>query len=159
MMYKRVSAAVVLAAVSIGVALVSCSDSPTTMPGDLSAVIDDLGSRDLGQSADAGPDLAVADAARPLLDLASTDLAGLFNCKGVAICNPTMDFCLTYYDGSQAVPGKTVNSPACFAPTDTCTNQGQNMDCGCIQNDDSLGVNCQGSCVDNLDGTFTCYAK
>jgi hypothetical protein len=120
---------------------------------------------------DAGHDLAhdaasastdgasVADASRPLLDLASSDLAGLFNCYGVAVCDPTTDFCIKYYTGSAATPGQLMNSPACFTPSDTCGNQGQNMDCACIQNDANLGVGCKGSCVDNMDGTFTCYAK
>ena len=40
-----------------------------------------------------------------------------------------------------------------------CADNGQQMDCGCIQNDNGLGLACQGSCVDNGDGTFDCYAK
>ena len=55
-----------------------------------------------------------------------------------------------------------VSGPACYEPSDTCANQGQNMDCGCIQNDSTLGPSCQGSCVtnNNPDGstTFDCYA-
>ena len=104
------------------------------------------------------PDLA-SDQARPFLDLTAKDLTGLFNCYGVAVCDPNAEFCIKYFDGTKAVPGNLVNSPACFQPSDTCGNQGQNMDCGCIQNDASLGTNCQGDCVDNADGTFNCYAK
>jgi len=71
-----------------------------------------------------------------------------------------MQFCITYNDGSAATPGKSVfGSPACYAPDVDCADNGQNMDCGCIQNDDTLGVGCEGSCVDNGDGTFVCYAN
>src|SRR5579862_2286631 len=62
------------------------------------------------------------------------DFGGLTDCFGVAICDPTMQFCIKFYSGSQAAPGMLTNPPACFAPSDTCANQGQAMDCGCIQN-------------------------
>jgi hypothetical protein len=111
-------------------------------------------------NADTGEDLAGHDIAKPILDFASTDLAGLVNCLNRAVCDPTMQFCITYNDGSQATPGKTViGSPACYAPDTPCADNGQNMDCGCIQNDGTLGNGCQGSCVDNGDGTYVCYAQ
>jgi hypothetical protein len=87
------------------------------------------------------------------------DFGGLTDCFGVAICDPTMQFCIKFYSGSQAAPGALTNPPACFAPSDTCANQGQNMDCGCIQADPQLGPSCQGACVDNGDGTYSCYAS
>jgi len=103
---------------------------------------------------------ASVDMSKPVLDLTQGDLTGLFNCYNVAICAPNQMFCIKYFDGSAAAPGKLVGgSPACYEPSDTCGNQGQNMDCGCIQNDGTLGPACQGSCVDNQDGTFTCYAQ
>lgn len=98
------------------------------------------------------------DLSRPLIDLAARDLTGLFDCYGVAVCDPTMDFCIKYFNGSQANPGTLTQPPACFMPGATCASNGQNMDCGCIQNDCVLGPQCQGSCVDNGDGTFSCYA-
>lgn len=90
---------------------------------------------------------------------APRDLGGLTDCFGVAICDPAQQFCIKFFDGSQAAPGNMTAGPACFAPSDTCGNQGQNMDCGCIQNDPQLGMNCQGSCVDNGNGTYFCYAQ
>jgi hypothetical protein len=115
-------------------------------------------SADLSTNADGGEDLAGADASKPILDFASGDLTGLVNCYNRAVCDPTTDFCITYNDGSQAMPGKTVLfSPACFAPDTPCADNGQQMDCNCIQNDGTLGLACQGSCVDNGDGTYVCY--
>lgn len=107
------------------------------------------------------PDLQrTYDFARHIPDLGASDLTGLQNCFDVSVCDPTMEFCIKYYDGSQATPGNpVVGSPACYPPSDTCANMGQNMDCGCIQNDPMLGIYCQGSCADNGDGSFSCYAQ
>jgi hypothetical protein len=91
-------------------------------------------------------------------DLASADLTGLTNCFGVAVCDPNSSFCIRYNAGSQATPGALVGGPACYEPSDTCANQGLNMDCTCIQGDSNLGMACQGSCVDHMDGTYDCYA-
>ena len=149
---------VLLIGVVVTTLVVSCIGGSSSMVADMLAT-----SRDMSGAGDAakGPvDGALAvDAAKPLLDLAATDLAGLFNCYGVAICDPTTDFCIKYYTGSAADPGNLVNSPACFTPSDTCGNQMLNMNCDCIQNDANTGLLCQGSCVDNADGTFNCYAK
>jgi hypothetical protein len=93
------------------------------------------------------------------IDLASLDLAGLTNCYGVAICDPNAAFCIRFHDGSQAAPGNVTSGPACFEPSDTCANQGQPMNCSCIQADSNLGVTCQGSCVDHGDGTYDCYKQ
>ncbi len=151
--------AVLLIGVVFTTLVVSCLGGSSSMIGDMLGLSRDMS----GASTDdaKGPiDGAVGvDAAKPLLDLAATDLAGLFICYGVAICDPSTDFCIKYYAGSAAVPGNLVNSPACFTPSDTCGNQGLNMNCDCIQGDANTGTLCQGSCVDNLDGTFTCYAK
>jgi hypothetical protein len=92
-------------------------------------------------------------------DLAALDLAGLTNCYGVAICDPGSSFCIRYFAGSQATPGNAAGGPACYQPSDTCANQGQPMNCSCIQADSNLGPSCQGSCVDHNDGTYDCYAK
>jgi hypothetical protein len=107
---------------------------------------------------DAGVPMPVDMAGQSIPDLASTDLAGLTNCYGMAVCDPTQMFCIRYYDGSQAAPGKLSFGPACYEPGTPCADNNQNMDCGCIQNDDNLGPLCQGSCVDNMNGTFDCYA-
>jgi hypothetical protein len=146
-------------------ALPAClSESPSlTAGGDLGTVFTpDLGTKNT--ESQARPDMAgredlasPPDMAQRRTDLASTDLAGLFLCYGVAICSPTTDFCIKYHSGSQGVPGSLVNSPACFTPSDTCANQGQQMNCGCIQADATLGPSCQGACIDNQDGTFDCY--
>jgi hypothetical protein len=121
----------------------------------------DGGGPDARADGGATPDLArQADLARSIPDLGGSDLAGLQNCFDVSVCDPTMEFCIKYFDGSQAAPGSVATgSPACYAPSDTCANQGQNMDCGCIQADPVIGVYCQGSCVDNGDGTFSCFAQ
>lgn len=87
------------------------------------------------------------------------DLAGLVNCYGVAVCDPSLHFCIQFFSGSQAAPGAPVSSAACYQPTDTCANQGQPMTCACIQADPSLGTGCQGSCLDHGDGTYFCYAQ
>jgi hypothetical protein len=91
-------------------------------------------------------------------DLASADLTGLTNCFGATVCDPTSSFCIRYYNGSQATPGSLAGGPACYQPSDTCANQGLNMDCTCIQGDSNLGAACAGSCVDHMDGTYDCYA-
>ena len=151
----------------VGLAVPACQDGGTTDP-DLSASTADLSQplnhpvHDLaGTDGGNGGDLATTtDMAKHPFDLAATDLAGLVNCYNVAICDPNMDFCIRYDDGSQAAPGKAVfSSPACFTPGTPCADNMQPMDCNCIQNDDTLGLNCQGSCVDNGDGTFVCYAN
>lgn len=111
---------------------------------------------DLGPSS--GPDdLAPRPIAR--LDLAGADLAGLTDCFGYAVCDATTMFCIRYHDGDEQAPGKMPYAPSCYQPTDTCDNMGQGFDCGCIQNDPVLGIPCQGSCVDNNNGTFDCYAR
>jgi hypothetical protein len=120
-------------------------NGPVEQPG----IPPDLGV-DLG-----GPDLAV----RPVRDLAWSDLGGLVDCFNVAVCDPTLTFCIRYHSGSAADPGTLSTAPACFEPGQACADNGQNMDCGCIQNDPNLGPQCQGSCVDNMDGTYECYAK
>ena len=112
-------------------------------------------SPDLGMPADMTalpPDLM------PPPDLFPADIAGLTNCYGVALCDPQLMFCIKYHDGSQTTPGKTTGGPACYSPSMSCADQQQNMDCGCIQADNALGVACQGSCVDHGDGTYDCYA-
>jgi hypothetical protein len=170
-MPRRVSVALPLGlltlAVLVGLAAPACQDGGggdtdlSATPMDLSQVVThpahDLASNDGGS----GTDLASnVDMAKHPFDLAATDLAGLVNCYNVAICDPNMDFCIRYDNGSQAAPGKSVfNSPACFTPAMPCADAMQPMDCNCIQNDDALGMNCQGSCVDNGDGTFVCYAN
>jgi hypothetical protein len=143
-------------------------DAPGATPGRLSAWSPDLGSPGKSDApASAHPDFAVAAedlasppdmAKRTTFDLASTDLAGLLDCYGVAICNPSMDFCIKYHAGSQAAPGALVNSPACFSPSDTCANQGQTMGCNCIQADANLGPHCQ-TCVAGTNGAFDCYGQ
>ncbi len=104
----------------------------------------------------AGPDLATGpDLAPPAMpDLMSTDLAGLVNCFGKTVCDPTMDFCIQLYPGSQTTPG-TPTPPACYQPVDC---MGANMDCDCITQDPVLSTYCV-NCVDNMDGTFACYAQ
>jgi hypothetical protein len=92
------------------------------------------------------------------LDFSNADLTGLTNCYGATVCDPTSSFCIRFYNGSAAAPGTLGGGPACYEPSDTCGNQGQNMDCGCIQADPILGAECQGSCVDHMDGTYDCYA-
>jgi hypothetical protein len=92
-------------------------------------------------------------------DLSSTDLAGLVDCYGGAICNPRVEFCIRYHSGSMAAPGTVAYGPACYEPATACKDAMQNMNCGCIQGDSSLGVQCQGACVNNMNGTFECYAK
>jgi hypothetical protein len=156
-----------LVAVSLVVGLMApaCQGGEITDSQDLSANDTDLSqpinhpTHDLANDDGGnGGDLATVDMAKHPFDLAATDLAGLVNCYNVAICDPNMDFCIRYDDGSQAVPGKAVfGSPACFTPAVPCADNMQPMDCNCIQNDDALGMNCQGSCVDNGNGTFVCY--
>ncbi len=162
----RVALPLVLSALIVGLALFgpACLRDPS--PGDQDAAVqldsgvgDALKSLDL-RGANSGEDLAGLDLAKPILDFAATDLAGLVNCYGRAVCDPAMDFCISYNDGSEAAPGVTVfGSPACYTPDTPCADNGQAMDCGCIQNDAALGLGCQGSCIDNMDGTFVCYAQ
>ena len=112
-------------------------------------------------TADAGvggaPDLAGgADLApHPLpADLGSTDLAGLVNCYGAAICDPNTSFCIRLNSGSATNPG-TMQTPACYEPVDC---MGANMNCDCITQDPVLGGLCV-NCVDHMDGTYDCYAQ
>jgi hypothetical protein len=159
----RFAIPMLILALVLGAALIqpACMDDASSGEPDQAVSLDlatDSAHRDLA-NADTGEDLAGRDIAKPVLDFAATDLAGLVNCLNRAICDPTMMFCITYNDGSQATPGKTVfGSPACYAPDTPCVDNGQMMDCGCIQNDATLGMGCQGSCVDNGDGTYVCYA-
>ncbi|HEY2747141.1 MAG TPA: hypothetical protein VGL86_21105 [Polyangia bacterium] len=97
-----------------------------------------------------GPDLAPA----PMPDLASTDLAGLVDCYGKAVCDPTMEFCIRLYPGSATTPG-TPQPPACYQPVDC---MGANMNCDCITQDATLSAYCA-NCVDHMDGTYDCYAQ
>jgi hypothetical protein len=135
---------------------------PGTSPGDNGTAPPKTSSEGVGDlGVTLGPDLgAPADLAtpRPPLDLSSTDLAGLVNCFGVAICDPRGMFCIRYHSGSMANPGTVTFGPACYEPATACADNGQNMDCGCIQADDTLGGQCQGACVDNMNGTYECYA-
>ncbi len=113
-----------------------------------------------GGDASAATDLAMVSSQpdlSPQVDLFPADIAGLTNCYGVALCDPTVHFCIRFFGGSQTAQGALAGGPACYQPSDTCANQGQQMDCGCIQADPSLGVNCQGSCVDNMNGSYDCY--
>ncbi len=165
MRWSRLGVPAALLGIALGAALLqpACDDGAKGADPDLAVTLD-LGHdaaqpEDLAR-ADADEDLAGADQAKAILDFASTDLAGLVNCHNVAICDPTTMFCITYNDGSQDTPGKTVlGSPACYQPDTPCGDNGLPMNCDCIQNDCTLGNGCQGSCVDNGDGTFVCYAK
>ena len=114
-----------------------------------------------GSTADAGAGTAVdlADgpdlAPRPLPpDLGSTDLAGVVNCFGATVCDPTSSFCIRLNSGSAANPG-TIQTPACYQPVDC---MGANMNCDCITQDPVLGGSCV-NCVDHMDGTYDCYAQ
>ena len=153
-------------ALTIAIVVPACLDSGPSGNSDLSVVLDSAMAVDAAHrtfdlaNVDSALPTTNADLSKPVLDLSQGDLTGLFNCYNVAICEPNKMFCIKYFDGTAAVPGKLVGgSPACYEPSDTCGNQGQNMDCGCIQNDGTLGPSCQGSCVDNQDGTFSCFAQ
>lgn len=108
------------------------------------------------QAADRG---APNDLGTPPPSPSPRDLGGLTDCFGVAVCDPAQQFCIKFFAGSAAAPGALSAGPACFVPSDTCTNQGQPMNCACIQADAQLGMSCQGSCADNGDGTYFCYAQ
>jgi hypothetical protein len=141
--------------------LVGCGGSSADP---LDAAVSHADTQDGGSAVDGGDTDAGASArpdgsTRGGIDLASVDLTGLVNCYGVAICDPNLHFCIRYHDGSQGTPGNLTAGPACFDPSDTCANQGQPMNCSCIQADANLGTACQGSCVDNMNGTYDCYAK
>jgi hypothetical protein len=84
----------------------------------------------------------------------SGDLAGLVNCYGATVCDPNTSFCIRYHSGSAAAPGNLVAGPACFEPADC---MGQPMNCNCITQDANLGSACV-NCVDNMDGTYDCFA-
>ena len=132
-------------------------EAPDAGPADdaAAALVIDAAVPDLA-AVDAATAPASVDMARPAHDLASTDLAGLFNCYGVAICDPTQQFCIRLFAGSLAAPGKMA-APACYQPDPSCADNGLPMDCNCIQNDCTLAPLCQ-NCVDKGDGTFDCYA-
>jgi hypothetical protein len=135
--------------------LAACSDAvPAADDGGSHQDVITDGGDDAGAQP-APPDLAAA----ATLDLANVDLTGLTNCFGVTVCDPTSQFCIRYNSGSQANPGTLSTPAACFEPTDSCANQGQPMNCGCIQADTALGANCQGSCADHGDGTYDCYKQ
>jgi hypothetical protein len=101
---------------------------------------------DLATSADLSP--------RPLPDLGSSDLAGLVDCFGATVCDPTSTFCIRLNSGTAANPG-TTQTPACYQPVDC---MGANMNCDCITQDPVLGGSCV-NCVDHMDGTYDCYAQ
>jgi hypothetical protein len=85
------------------------------------------------------------------------DLAGLVDCWGKAVCDPTSMICIKYLTGHIGDPGPARAAPSCYAPNDGCPNGV--FDCACIQADPTLSLYCQGTCVDNKNGTFTCYEK
>jgi hypothetical protein len=123
---------------------------PPSGTQDLAVVVGDLAM---------GPPDLVPPPPPPSRDLAVYDLTGLVNCFGVATCDPQAMFCIRYFKGSQASPGMMSAAPACYAPSDTCQDQGQPMNCGCIQVDATLGLGCEGSCLDRGDGTYDCFAQ
>jgi len=102
------------------------------------------------------PELPDAGAS-PSPDLARprADLMGLVDCFGSAVCDPTAMICIKYLNGTTGNPGGLRTSPSCYAPNDPCA--GGNYDCACIQADPALAMFC-GTCIDNRDRTFTCYA-
>jgi hypothetical protein len=108
---------------------------------------------DAGVSADLAPGADLSPHPLPA-DLGSTDLAGLVNCYGMAVCDPTTSFCIVLHSGSATNPG-TMQAPACYAPVDC---MGANMNCDCITQDPVLGGSCV-NCVDHMDGTYDCYAQ
>jgi len=85
------------------------------------------------------------------------DLTGLVDCWGRALCDPTSMICIKYLTGHVGDPGPARAAPSCYAPNDGCPNGV--FDCACIQADPTLSLYCQGTCVDNKNGTFTCYEK
>ena len=104
----------------------------------------------------AAPDLSVSPDLAPAPappDMRSTDLAGLGDCFGVAVCDPTMEFCIRVIPGSPSAPGKP-KPAACYQPVDC---MGANMNCDCITQDPVLSAVCA-SCVDHMDGTYDCYS-
>jgi hypothetical protein len=139
------------------VVLAGCLDGPSDGPAD--QLPTDGGAQAGGDSSVPTGDLSMGPPdLTPPPDLFPADIAGMINCHGVAICDPAIHFCIIFHSGSQATPGSVSGGPACFEPSDACANQGQQMNCGCIQADNTLGTNCQGSCVDHMDGTYDCYA-
>jgi hypothetical protein len=105
---------------------------------------------------DGGGDGGGGDGGTPTM---SNTPPGTIDCYGAAACDPATAFCIKYYAGSQSAPGAIASGPACYEPSDTCANQGQAMDCGCIRNDAVLGPACAGGCVDNGNGTYVCFAQ
>lgn len=106
---------------------------------------------------EAAPDMATPPDLTTFPDLSRPrpDLTGLLDCYGYAVCDPGNMFCIKFFGGSQATPGAMISTPACYQPADPCANGV--LDCACIQNDAVLRNSC-GTCVDNQDRTFTCYA-
>jgi len=127
------------------------------------AASDGTGTGGNGSSQDTASDAGVADDLSPAADLSphplpadlgSTDLAGLVDCHGVAVCDPATTFCIVLHAGSATTPG-TMQAPACYEPVDC---MGANMNCDCITQDPVLGGSCV-NCVDHMDGTYDCYAQ
>lgn len=141
-------------------ALTGCLGSApdATDGGTMHQLTNDGGSDGGAPTSDSGVPTPVDSGTIGNIDFSNADLTGLTNCYGATACDPNQAFCIRFYAGSQAAPGSLAGGPACYEPSDTCANQGQNMDCGCIQNDPVLGVACQGSCLDHMDGTYDCYA-
>jgi hypothetical protein len=138
--------------VGLAVALAACLGSserpngPSSAGGSMTKVAPT--SRIVGEQPDLGdaPDMTP----RP-------DLAGLVDCWGKAVCDPTSMICIKYLTGHIGDPGPARAAPSCYAPADGCPNGV--FDCSCIQADPTLSMYCQGTCVDNKNGTFTCYEK
>jgi hypothetical protein len=80
---------------------------------------------------------------------------GLVNCYGATLCDPNQTFCIKFFGGTAADPQKLVGGPACYEPLDC---GGLAMDCTCITQDASLGHGCV-TCVDNQNGTFSCFPQ
>jgi hypothetical protein len=91
-----------------------------------------------------------------MLSAPKSDLTGLTDCFGFAACDPANMLCIKYLNGSTGNPGLPRMAPSCFAPADGCPNGVLN--CACIQADQALALNC-GTCIDNGNNTYTCYAQ
>ncbi|MGZ3425261.1 MAG: hypothetical protein ACXVCV_01375 [Polyangia bacterium] len=148
--------ALVLAMIGLAVAfgLAGCLGAPAAPA---SSTGGNGASQDAPADAAAAADLAESPdlAPRPLPpDLGSSDLAGLVDCFGATVCDPTTTFCIRLNTGSAANPG-TIKTPACYEPVDC---MGANMNCDCITQDPVLAPLCA-NCVDHMDGTYDCYAQ
>src|SRR4051794_10953437 len=65
---------------------------------------------DGGSSSDASMltgDLAISSQPdlSPMVDLFPADIAGMTNCFGVALCDPTVHFCIRFFAGSATAQG------------------------------------------------------